>query len=101
MKILGLVLGLGLFLTNACNGHNNNWIAYRQIPTTVQSPIVEVPVVPSITYSTYPKSLIMMHDWVPYTVNHLVMTERYGLFCRNRTYHYETRTEWIYQPVWR
>lgn len=102
MKIAGFILGLGLsiFINNIA--YAGAWVPANPAPVSVVSaPVVEVPMIPSVTYSTYAKPLIIMYDWVPYTVNHLVVTEKQGLFCRHRTYHYEPRVEWIYQPVWK
>ena len=101
MKLLGIVLGLGLAFYGNIGYSSGVWVPHQ--PAVVLSPpVVVTPTVPSVTYSTYdyPKPLILMYDWVPYTVNHLVVRERQGLFCRHRTYHYEPRTEWIYQPVY-
>lgn len=102
MKLLGIILGLGLAFYSNIGYSNGVWVPY-QTPAVVSPPVVVTPTVPSITYSTYdyPKPLILMYDWVPYTVNHLVIKERQGLFCRYRTYYYEPRTEWIYQPIYR
>lgn len=102
MKYLGLLLGLGLFVTNTCYAHNNHgWIAYNPAPAAVAPPVVEVPLVPAQAFTTFSRPSIIMYDWVPYTVNHLVVTERHGLLCKYRTYHYEPRIEWVYQPVWK
>ena len=101
MKILGLFLALTL--VPATFSYGSNWVPHVPYikPVPVTQPVVEVPAVPSVTYSTYTRPLMIMYDWVPYSVNHLVVTERYGLFCRHRTYHYEPRVEWVYQPVWK
>ena len=101
MKTLGLFLAFVLFPATISYGTTRViFPATPNVPVLVE-PIVEVPVVPSVTYSTYARPLIIMYDWVPYTVNHLVVTERQGLFCRHRSYHYEPRIEWVYQPVWK
>jgi len=101
MKILGLFLALTL--VPATFSYGSNWVPHAPYikPVPVTQPVIEVPVVPSVTYSTYNRPLMIMYDWVPYSVNHLVVTERQGLFCRHRTYHYEPRVEWVYQPVWK
>lgn len=102
MKLLGIILGLGLAFYSNIGYSNGVWVPHQ--PAVVLSPpVVVTPIVPSVTYSTYdfPRPSVLMYDWVPYVVNHLVVRERQGLFCRHRTYYYEPRTEWIYQPVWK
>lgn len=102
MKPLGIILGLGLAFYSNIGYSNGVWVPHQ--PAVVLSPpVVVTPMLPSTTYSTYavPVSQFLTYDWVPYTVNHLIVKERQGLFCRHRTYHYEPRTEWIYQPVWK
>lgn len=102
MKLLGIILALVLgFYNNVCYS-NGVWVPY-QPQVVVAPPVVVTPTVPSVTYSTYdfPKPLILMYDWVPYPVNHWVVREKQGLLCRYRTYQYETRIEWVYQPVYR
>lgn len=101
MKIFTLIVCL-VFCSNTAYCHNNHgWIAHNSAPAVVVPPVVEVPTVPTQVYTTYARPLMMMYDWVPYTVNHLVVTERHGLLCKHRTYHYEPRIEWVYQPVWK
>lgn len=104
MKLLGIILGLGLAFYSNIGYSNGVWVPHQ--PAVVLSPpVVVTPTVPSVTYSTYdfprPRPSVLFYDWVPYTVNHLVITERQGLFCRYRNYRYEPRIEWIYQPVWK
>ena len=102
MKLLGILLGLGIAFYSNVGYSDSVWIPH-QPPAVVSPPVVFTPTIPSITYSTYdfPRPIVLFYGWVPYRVNHLVIKERQGLFCRHRTYHYEPITEWIYQPVYR
>ena len=97
------VLGLAIaFWSNIGYTHNGGWIAV-QAPL-VAPPVVEVPAVPSVTYSTYPQWPVLMYpryDWVPHYVNRLVVVEKRGLLCRHKTYYYEPTVEWIYTPRWK
>lgn len=89
-------------LSKAC--YAGVWVPYGNTPV-LRPPVVEVPAVPSATYSTFyntgfPPLLPIRYDWVPYYVNSLVVTERFGLLGRRRSYHYEPKVEWILQPVY-
>lgn len=102
MKILGIALGLLLGFYSSTGYGAGTWVPH-QPATVIAPPVVVTPILPEVTYSTYPVpvSRFLTYDWVPYTVNQLIIKERQGLFCKHRTYIYQPTTEWIYQPVWK
>lgn len=81
---------------------HNGWIP-SSIPyaTTYSPPIIEVPSVPTLVYSTYQQPLPISYAWVPYYVNKPLIIERHGLLCKYRVVTYQTVIEWIYQPIYR
>tara|TARA_B100000073_G_scaffold26282_1_gene20344 strand:+ start:609 stop:914 length:306 start_codon:yes stop_codon:yes gene_type:complete len=99
MKTFILTIILCLFASVCYSG---TWVPYGATPV-LRPPVIEVPAVPSVTYSTYPQWPVLIYpryDWVPYYVNNLVVTERFGFFGRRRSYHYEPKVEWVLQPVY-
>lgn len=100
MKILFCFLGMIFFAQPIMAA--NDWIPYTVEPSP---PLVYVPQIPSVTYSTeqywFAKPLILSYDWVPYHSYKTIVVERQGLLCKYRTVITQPTIEWIYQPVWR
>jgi hypothetical protein len=98
--MLVIILFVSSIMTTA-NAHND-WIPYTVVPTP---PVIEVPMVPSVTYSTRdyftPRPAILTYDWVPYYSTKTLTVERQGLLCKYRTVIQQPCIEWVYQPVWK
>lgn len=93
-----------LVASNVSFGYNEFIPATSQVtvvPEIITPPIVEVPLVPSATYSNFSRPLFLMYDWVPYNINKTVVVERQGLFGKYRIITYQPVIQWVYQPVWR
>lgn len=101
IKLTTMLVMVGLCVTNCAYGHNE-WVAIQTIPQNVYAPpIIEVPLVPAATFSTYTRPLPIAYGWVPYTITEPILIERHGLICKYRTIVYNTRIEWVYQPIWK
>ncbi len=97
-----LSLGLLLcFLTNISFA-NDVWVPYIPAPVPILTqPVVEVPLIPSVTYSTMLRPVSITYGWVPYTINKPIVVEKRCLFCRYSYIIYQPSIEWVYQPIYR
>lgn len=80
---------------------NDVWIPHIAPSPVLMPPVVEVPLVPSVTYSTSVQPMPIIYGWVPYRVNKAVVVEKRCLFYRYQYIIYQPTIEWIYQPVYR
>lgn len=91
-----------LLCCSVCSAYNGEWMPYVATPIPPQ---VQVPLIPSVTYSTEiyvaPRPYVLTYDWVPYQSSKTVVVERYGIFCKHKTIIQQPVIEWVYQPVWR
>ena len=92
------VLGLLFCLLSNLAFANGGWIPYNH---EVSPPVVEVPLVPSITYSTtITTQPTLTYRWIPIYVNKPVVINNYGIFCRRQQIIYQPTIEWVYQPYY-
>lgn len=98
MKILTFFLASAVALSANIGYTHGTWIPSTAVPTY---PIVETPLVPSVTYSTYVVTAdIVRYQWMPVYVNKPVVVNNYGLFCRKRQVIYQPQIEWTLQPIY-
>lgn len=97
MVVLALVFILGLY----CNtGYTyGEWVA---VPTaTLTYPLIETPLVPSTTYTTYTIPINhVRYQWVPVYTNRPITVNTWGILCRKQQIIYQTQIEWVLQPVY-
>lgn len=86
-------------LTNNVLAHDV-WVPYTPAPV-LMPPVVQVPKIPSVTYSTSPQPMPIVYGWVPYRVNKAVIVEKRCMFHRYQYIEYQPTIEWVYQPVYR
>lgn len=100
MKRKMVVLGLAFMLGLCCKiSYGDNYYYYSP-PSVINYPIVQVPVIPNRTYSTYYTPRIR-YEWVPfYTQTLLKPAPAYGFkWLRQPTY--VPHTEWRLIPITR
>ena len=79
--------------------HNSGWVASSAVVTPTP-PVVEVPSVPAVTYSTFTTPINITYGWVPYYYNSQIVTEKRFFFCRRYFTVQRPAVQWVYQPVY-
>lgn len=94
---------LAVLITSLCYNvsyAHNEWVPYIRQPSP---PVVYVPSVPQITYTTpdyipiMPR--ILTYEWVPYYSYRNIVVEKHGLICQYRTVIQQPYIEWVYQRM--
>lgn len=97
MVVLALAFILGLY----CNAGycDSGWMAASPIVATY--PVIETPLVPAITYSTYalPANYVR-YQWVPVYTSKPVIINTLGVFCKRQQVIYQPQIEWVLQPIY-
>ena len=87
-----LILFISLFLSSA---YAQEWVSYNPYP-----PVVQVPAVPSQSFSTYiVQQPIVVYRWVPQYINQPVLVEQRSLFCKRYYWTVQPTIQWINQPI--
>ena len=97
MVVLGLAFILGLY----CNtGYSHTeWVSAS--PTVATYPIIEAPLVPSVTYTTYTIPVnYVIYQWVPVYTNRPVAVNTWGVFFKRQQVIYQPQIEWVLQPIY-
>lgn len=78
---------------------STDWIPYVQNYYTY--PIIEVPTVPSVTYTniTIPQNIVR-YQWVPIYNQRPTFINQYGLFVKRQQVIYQPTIEWVLQPIY-
>src|SRR6056300_305118 len=100
MKRKMVVLALAFMLGLCCKiSYGDNYYYYSP-PPTINYPIVQVPINPYRTYSTYYIPRIR-YEWIPVYKQVLIKKERLYGFSWLRQPEYQTIIEWQFVPVTR
>jgi len=97
MVVLGLAFMLGLY----CNtGYSHGeWVAAS--PTVATYPVIETPLVPTVTYTTYTVPVnYVRYQWVPVYTNKPVAVNTWGILCKKQQVIYQPQLEWVLQPIY-
>lgn len=79
--------------------HNNEWISYN--PEIVPPVVIETPLVPSVTYSTFTIPVnSYRYQWIPVYINRPVVVNNWGIFCKKQQVIYQLQLEWVLQPIY-
>lgn len=79
---------------------SSDWIPFVENVTVY--PSVEVPLVPSVTYSNIiVQQNVVRYQWVPIFINRPVVINQSGLFIKRQQVIYQPTIEWVIQPVYR
>jgi hypothetical protein len=88
-----------MFCSVNCFGASD-WIPFVENITVY--PTVEVPMVPSATYSNIVVNPnVVRYQWVPIFINRPVVISQSGLFIKRQQVIYQPTIEWVIQPVYR
>jgi hypothetical protein len=101
MKRKMVALGLAFILALYCNAaySHGEWVAAS--PTVATYPVVETPLVPSVTHTTYTVPVnYVRYQWVPVYTNRPVVVNTWGLFCRKQQFIYQPQVKWVLQPIY-
>lgn len=96
-----IILALVFTLTICCNvGYSHGeWVA--AYPTVATYPVIETPLVPSVTYTTYTVPVnYVRYQWVPVYTNKPVSVNTWGIFCKKQQVIYQPQIEWVLQPIY-
>jgi hypothetical protein len=93
--VRAFIFTLLVFVLTSNSYANDTWMPH----IAPSYPVVEVPLVPSVVYSTRPNPTTISYGWVPYRVDKAVLVEKRCLFYRYQYIVYQPSIEWVYQPV--
>lgn len=80
------------------SSYANEWVSYIPVQT---NHIVTQTVVPYPIVQQQIRAPVLVYELTPYYFYRAIVSERFGIFCQQKTVSYEPSVVWIYQPVWR
>ena len=88
-----------VFLCSIGYAHNTEWVPYNL--EVIPPPVVETPLVPSITYTTFTIPINRVrYQWVPVHINRPVVVNTWGILCKKQQVIYQPQIEWTLQPIY-
>jgi len=91
MKYILLLFTCVLF----SSANAQEWVSYNPYP-----PVVEVPMVPAQSFSTYVvQQPRIVYQWVPQYINQPILIERRFLLCKRYDWTIRPTIQWVQQPI--